>query len=159
MSFIIAFRLCFFIIYHHPEGATNEDGEEINGYFVNPNKSLMKTIFMILTGEIEFEDIEYSSRIIFLVYVFFIMLILVNLLNGISVSDTADIQKQAEIMSHVSRVELSIESIFLGDPFTDILPSLNLFAALYRVSFIRTFFPSLKIFLLIGGGILMFDWT
>ena len=30
MAFIIAFGLCFFIIFHHPEGATNEDGEEIN---------------------------------------------------------------------------------------------------------------------------------
>ena len=156
MAFIIAFGLCFFIIFHHPEGATNEDGEEINGYFVNPSKSLMKTIIMSLTGEIEFEGIEFStepSRIIFLVYVFFIMLVLVNLLNGLAVSDIADIQKQAEIMSHISRVELMchIESILLGDPFMFLtnfpesklakkLPSCNLFAALYRVSFIRKIF-------------------
>merc|ERR1712106_13194 len=32
------------IIFHHPEGAKNEDGQEINGYFVNPSKSLMKTV-------------------------------------------------------------------------------------------------------------------
>eukprot|EP00090_Calanus_glacialis_P017219 TRINITY_DN26883_c0_g1_i4.p1 TRINITY_DN26883_c0_g1~~TRINITY_DN26883_c0_g1_i4.p1 ORF type:complete len:935 (+),score=234.23 TRINITY_DN26883_c0_g1_i4:53-2857(+) len=156
MAFIIAFGLCFFIIFHHPEGAKNEDGEEINGYFVNPSKSLMKTIIMSLTGEIEFEGIEFStepSRIIFLVYVFFIMLVLVNLLNGLAVSDIADIQKQAEIMSHISRVELMchIESILLGDPFMFLtnfpesklakkLPSCNLFAALYRVSFIRKIF-------------------
>ena len=142
MSFIIAFRLCFFIIYHHLEGARYEDGEDINGYFVNPSKSLMKTIFMSLTGEIEFEDIEFSSRIIFLVYVFVIMLILVNLLNGISVSDTADIQKKTEIMSHVSRVKLMchIESIFLGDHFTDILSRIKTGKETPRVSFIRTFF-------------------
>eukprot|EP00092_Neocalanus_flemingeri_P109150 GFUD01140253.1.p1 GENE.GFUD01140253.1~~GFUD01140253.1.p1 ORF type:complete len:520 (+),score=97.82 GFUD01140253.1:64-1560(+) len=156
ISFIIAFGLCFFIIFHHPEGAKNEDGEDINGYFVNPSKSLMKTIIMSLTGEIEFEGIEFStdpSRIIFLFYVFFIMLVLVNLLNGLAVSDIADIQKQAEIMSHISRVELMchIESILLGDPFMFLtnfpesklakkLPSCNLFAAMYKLSCIRRIF-------------------
>jgi len=156
IAFIIAFGLCFFIIFHHPEGAKDEDGQEINGYFVNPSKSLMKTIIISLTGEIEFEDIEFSSdisRLIFLVYVFFIMLVLVNLLNGLAVSDIAEIQKQAEIMSHVSRVELMchIESILLGDPFMFLtnfpesklakkLPNCNLFAALYKLSCVRKTF-------------------
>jgi len=154
--FIIAFGLCFFIIFHYPEGAKNEDGEDINAYFVDPSKALMKTIIMSLTGEIEFEDIEFStvaSRIIFLFYVFFIMLVLVNLLNGLAVSDIADIQKQAEIMSHIKRVELMchIESILLGDPFLFLtnfpeskvakkLPSCNLFAAFYKLSFMRKLF-------------------
>ena len=93
------------------------------------------------------------SGIIFLIYVFFIMLVLVNLLNGLAVSDIADIQKQAEIMSHISRVELMchIESILLGDPFMFLmnfpesklakkLPSCNLFAALYKLSCIRKLF-------------------
>merc|ERR1711915_92074 len=153
---IISFGLCFFIIFHQPEGAKDEDGQEINGYFVNPSKSLMKTIIISLTGEIEFEDIEFSSdisRLIFLVYVFFIMLVLVNLLNGLAVSDIAEIQKQAEIMSHVSRVELMchIESILLGDPFMFLtnfpesklakkLPNCNLFAALYKLSCVRKIF-------------------
>jgi len=156
ISFIIAFGLCFFIIFHHPEGAKNDDGEDINGYFVNPSKSLMKTIIMSLTGEIEFEDLEFStdaSRIIFLIYVFFIMLVLVNLLNGLAVSDIVDIQKQAEIMSHISRVELMchMESILLGDPFMFLtnfpesklakkLPSCNLFAAMYKLKCIRKLF-------------------
>ena len=102
---IIAFGLCFFIIFQR-HGEKDEDGEEVNAHFVSPQLSLMKTIIISLTGEIEFEGIDFSSefsRIIFLVYVFFIMLVLVNLLNGLAVSDIAAIQKQSEIMSHISR--------------------------------------------------------
>ena len=102
---IIAFGLCFFIIFQR-HGEKDDAGEEMNAHFVTPELSLMKTIIISLTGEIEFEGIDFSSefsRIIFLVYVFFIMLVLVNLLNGLAVSDIAAIQKQSEIMSHISR--------------------------------------------------------
>lgn len=40
---------------------------------------------------------------LFLLYVFFIMLVLVNLLNGLAVADIGVIQKQAEVVAHVSR--------------------------------------------------------
>ncbi|CAB4054829.1 unnamed protein product [Lepeophtheirus salmonis] len=45
--------------------------------------------------------------------------ILVNLLNGLAVSDISSIQKEAEIVNHVSRIELIsyFESMLLGDPF------------------------------------------
>ena len=105
LMLIIAFGLCFFIIFQR-HGEKDDDGEEVNAHFVSPQMSLMKTIIISLTGEIEFEGIDFSSeysRIIFLVYVFFIMLVLVNLLNGLAVSDIAAIQKQSEIMSHISR--------------------------------------------------------
>ena len=105
LMLIIAFGLCFFIIFQR-HGKKDDDGEEVNAHFVSPQMSLMKTIIISLTGEIEFEGIDFSSeysRIIFLVYVFFIMLVLVNLLNGLAVSDIAAIQKQSEIMSHISR--------------------------------------------------------
>ena len=162
ISLIISFGLCFFVMFHRPENAKNEDGEEVNPYFVSPTKALMKTIIMSLTGEIEFESIEFSTeigKVVFMFFVFFIMLVLVNLLNGLAVSDIAVIQKEAEIMSHASRVELMchIESILLGDPFSFLanfpelpraarkLPNCNLFSALYRVSCIQ------KIFSLFGS--------
>merc|ERR1719402_1382836 len=91
--FIISFGLCFFVILHHPK-------EDENKYFFTTSQSLFKTIVMSLTGELEFEDIEFSSqvgRIIFVIYVFFILLVLVNLLNGLAVSDISEIQKHAEI--------------------------------------------------------------
>lgn len=78
---------------------------------------------MSLTGEIEFEGIDFGglfATFLFLLYVFFVMLVLVNLLNGLAVSDIAEIQRHAEVVSHVSRVELIsyMESMLLGDPFS-----------------------------------------
>ena len=42
-----------------------------------------------------------------------------NLLNGLAVSDTRDIQDQAEMISYISKVETIsyAESVLLGDPF------------------------------------------
>ena len=164
--FIIAFGLCFFIILHQPPPsptATDEppapgakEEEPVNAHFADPATSLMKTIVMSLTGELEFESIEFSSthvgRIIFVLYIFFIMLVLVNRLNGLAISDISAIQLEAEIVSCVSRVELIsyIESILLGDPFQFLtnfpesrlaqrLPSCNLFSALYRTSCMQRF--------------------
>merc|ERR1712079_622992 len=85
---------------------------------------------------------------------FFIMLVLVNLLNGLAVSDIAVIQKEAEIMSHISRVELMchIESILLGDPFSFLenfpqlpriarkLPTCNILSSIYKLSCINKIF-------------------
>jgi hypothetical protein len=159
--FIISFGLCFFIIFHQPPPPAAEEAgakaeEPVNAHFADPATSLMKTIVMSLTGELEFESIEFSSthvgRIIFVLYIFFIMLVLVNLLNGLAISDISAIQLEAEIVSCVSRVELIsyIESILLGDPFQFLtnfpesrlaqrLPSCNLFSALYQTSCMQRF--------------------
>jgi len=122
LSFIIAFGLCFFIIFSRPEGFKNGEGKEENGYFADPAKALFKTIIMSLTGEIEFEDIGFRldvGRIVFLLYVFFIMLVLINLLNGLAINEISEIRRDAEIVNCAARIELIsyIESILLGDPF------------------------------------------
>lgn len=119
ISLIIAFGLVFFIILQRPETGADE---EPNAYFSSPSKSLYKTVIMSLTGEIEFENIDFGGLFaifLFLLYVFFIMLVLINLLNGLAVSDISEIQKHAEIVSLSSRVELIsyMESMLLGDPF------------------------------------------
>ena len=157
VSIIIGFGLCFFILYHKAVGEKDDEGNEINAYFSSPSKALLKTIIISLTGEIEFENIEFGSWLgtaLFLFFVFFIMLVLVNLLNGLAVSDIAQIQKEAEIMSHISRVELMchIESILLGDPFLFLenfprlpkvarrLPACNIFSSIYQLSCINKVF-------------------
>ena len=81
----------------------------------------------MFVGELEFSDIpiDPSSRLSwvafsFLVtFVFLIVVILMNLLNGLAVDDVGAIQEQAEIVSYISRVETIsyLESILLGDPF------------------------------------------
>ena len=70
---------------------------------------MMKTVIMSLTGELEFENIDFGSekplygKLVYLLWVFFIMLVLVNLLNGLAVSDISLIQKEAQLLSYVSQ--------------------------------------------------------
>ena len=47
------------------------------------------------------------------------VVVLMNLLNGLAVSDTGMIREKAEVVSAISRVETIsyIESLLLGDPF------------------------------------------
>ena len=47
------------------------------------------------------------------------MLVLNNLLNGLAVQDIGEIQRDCEVVSAASQVELVafIESMLLGDPF------------------------------------------
>ena len=58
-------------------------------YFKDPEKSILKTVIMSLTGELEFENVEFGEKqpiygkLVYLLWVFFIMLVLVNLLNGL----------------------------------------------------------------------------
>ena len=94
--------------------------------FDGPWTSLVKTITMFV-GELEFSDIpiDPESKLSWLAFsflvtfVFLIVVILMNLLNGLAVSDTGLIMEQAEIVSYISRVETisHLESVLLGDPF------------------------------------------
>merc|ERR1719398_321445 len=81
-------------------------------------------------GEIEFADIPIGvvgvddaspviAYLFLLAFVFLIVVVLMNLLNGLAVSDTGMIREKAEVVSAVSRVETIsyIESLLLGDPF------------------------------------------
>jgi len=162
ISIIVAFGLAFFVILKRPEvkaaadtgDKSGGDGDDPpNAYFASPEKSLLKTVVMSLTGEIEFEGIDFESefgKVLFLVYVFFVMLVLVNLLNGLAVSDITEIQKEAEVVAMISRVELVafIESMLLGDPFQFLtnwppfkwgqrLPACDCLQTLYRRRAIR----------------------
>ena len=121
-AIIISFGLTFFVILSRQK-PTEKGKKAENEYFESPSKALLKTIIMSLTGELEFEGIDFADnsyyQILFLVWVFFVMLVLMNLLNGLAVSDIAMIQKEAEILSYVARVDsvAFIESMLLGDPF------------------------------------------
>ena len=139
--FIVAFGLAFFIMLHKDNGfknnvnnaTTNETSKlsELNSkedyiYFDTPWLALVKTLTMFV-GELQFEDIPifdvYSNsslrllaHLFFLCFVFLIVIVLVNLLNGLAVSNVAKIEAEAEYWIHSSRLEviLQIESIFLN---------------------------------------------
>ncbi|XP_046625329.1 transient receptor potential cation channel protein painless [Neodiprion virginianus] len=90
--------------------------------FLDPGHSLFKTIIM-LTGEFDASDIPFIahpvlSRLVFVLFVFLIAIVLFNLLNGLAVSDTAEILGKAELVGLISRVKLVsyAEGIVVGSP-------------------------------------------
>ncbi|XP_023344392.1 transient receptor potential cation channel protein painless [Eurytemora carolleeae] len=123
--FIIAFALGFYIMLHKDIPNFTPDSDHYV-YFDSPWTSLVKTSTMFV-GELEFSDIPidtesnlaWLSFTFLLVFVFFIVVILMNLLNGLAVSDTGIIMEKAEIVSYTARVETIsyMESVLLGDPF------------------------------------------
>jgi len=123
--FLMAFAFGFYIMLHKDIPGFVADSDHYV-YFDGPWTSLVKTITMFV-GELEFSDIPIDptsglSCISFgflVVFVFFIVVILMNLLNGLAVSDTGIIMEKAEIVSYTTRVETIsyMESVLLGDPF------------------------------------------
>ncbi|XP_071559709.1 transient receptor potential cation channel protein painless-like isoform X1 [Temnothorax nylanderi] len=107
---ILAFTLAFYMLLRN-------DG------FSNPGLSLFKTIIMF-TGEFNANDISFSaypvwSRIVLMTFIFYIVIVLFNLLNGLAISNIAEILNKAEIIGLISRVRLiaCFERITVGKPF------------------------------------------
>ena len=170
--FIIAFGLGFYILLHKdvPEGGdAGQEKEEDYKFFDSVWLSLVKTATM-LAGELEFSDIPIDlgsklaplAYIFFLSFVFLIVIVLFNLLNGLAVSDTGLIRDKAEIFSYRSQVETisTFESMLLGDPFDFLsnvpsklsnLPSCSLLQRLYGNSCLRQLMTKLG-----AGEILLF---
>ena len=114
--FIIAFAFSFYILLHDDNG----DSDKEYPFFDAVGLTLVKT-FSMFVGELEFSDIPLNSAfsyVFFLLFVFLIVVVLMNLLNGLAVSDTGLIREEAEIHAHVSRVEViaQAEATLLGDP-------------------------------------------
>jgi hypothetical protein len=154
--FIIAFGLGFFIMLH--KEVDPDSKEEEYAFFNKAWLSLVKTTTMFV-GELEFSDIPIDlksglaplSYLFFLSFVFLIVIVLMNLLNGLAVSDTGIIREKAEIFSYRCQVETisTFESMLLGDPFDFLsnvpallssLPSCSLVRQLYRSRTLRSLF-------------------
>ncbi|XP_071564470.1 uncharacterized protein [Temnothorax nylanderi] len=107
---ILAFTLAFYMLLRN-------DG------FSNPGLSLFKTIIMF-TGEFDANDISFSaypvwSRIVLMMFIFYIVIVLFNLLNGLAISNIAEILNNAEIIGLISRVRLiaCFERMIVAKPF------------------------------------------
>ncbi|XP_050709321.1 transient receptor potential cation channel protein painless-like isoform X2 [Eriocheir sinensis] len=118
-SMVVAFIFSFYLAFQVDENFTTTS-------FTPYHNSLLKTLTMA-TGEIEYKDLPLDafpvfSHLLFVAFVFLIVLVLMNLLNGLAVSDIHKIQKEAEITSYRSRVELVsiIESGLLTGPLHQI---------------------------------------
>merc|ERR1712128_212305 len=156
--FIIAFGLGLFILLHKT-GTVVEDGDYV--FFNKAWLSLVKTTTMFV-GELEFSDVPINldsglaplAFVFFLSFVFLIEVVLMNLLNGLAVSDTGLIREKAEIFSYRSQVETisTFESMLLGDPFDFLsnvpamlsnLPSCSLLRQMYRNRSLRNLFTKI----------------
>ena len=117
---ILAFALSFFFLFHMPKSA--EDGaKQENEVFETPTTSIMKTIIMVFTGEIDFGGLVFTApfgEFIFILFVFFILLVVMNLLNGLAVSDIGIIQQESEINMEKARMRFVVgyEQILLRVP-------------------------------------------
>ena len=116
--FIFAFALGFYILLHQ-DYTSAEDHEYI--FFDTLGMSIIKT-FTMFVGELEFGDLPIKTGfgyIFLLGFVFLIVVVLMNLLNGLAVSDTGVIRAEAEVYAYKTQVEIIsyMESTILGDPF------------------------------------------
>jgi hypothetical protein len=104
---LIAFALSFYILFR---GSVERDGSVI---FATPFLSLQKTITMFAgefdSSSLNFDFFPYTSHVIFLLFIFLVPIILLNLLNGLAVSDTHAIRRNAETLSLVARVRLILK--------------------------------------------------
>ncbi len=100
-----------------------------------------------------FNDLSLLGYVFFLSFIFLIVVVMMNLLNGLAVSDTGVIKEEAEMNSYATQVEVIsyVESMLLGDPFNFLsnwpafvwlrrVPSCSLGSTLYRVPPLRYIF-------------------
>ena len=84
-------------------------GEGEYPFFDNLGLSLVKT-FTMFVGELEFADLPFKDKevgyIFLLAFVFLIVVVMMNLLNGLAVSDTGVIREEAEIYAYKGQVEI-----------------------------------------------------
>ena len=107
--FIISFGLGFYILLHKDAATLSIDGSKDDYPFFNSlHFSLVKT-FTMFVGELEFADLPFEDLggyFFFLVFVFLIVVVMMNLLNGLAVSDIGVIQEEAQIYAYYSQVDL-----------------------------------------------------
>lgn len=158
--FIIAFSLGFYILLHRDDDddTIDKDAADYYPFFDTLDLSVVKT-FTMFVGELEFGDLPIETPVgylFFLAFIFLIVVVMMNLLNGLAVSDTGVIRAEAEINYYVSQVEVIsyIESMLLGDPFNFLsnwptfvwlrrFPSCSLGKSLYRAPPLRSLFHTL----------------
>ena len=80
-----------------PDNTTSGGGNSTEpDHFDTIGHSLMKTIIMF-TGEMDYTDIpirHWLGDLLFVLFVFLMVIVLMNLLNGLAVSDIHKIQKE-----------------------------------------------------------------
>merc|ERR1712200_23188 len=90
----------------------DEKGDEKGEFLDKVGFSLLKTLAMFV-GELEFSDIPfdnvpYFSHVAFLIFVFLIVVVLMNLLTGLAVGETNLIQSEAAVCGSAGRKDFPV---------------------------------------------------
>jgi hypothetical protein len=133
LPLILAFSFSFYKLHKEEnpsEGKSgtfhvgNESGnfsvqDDNDDFFRHIHLSLLKAIVMMI-GEFDASSMSFENGryFVFLFFVFMMTIVLMNLLNGLAVSDTQAIKNDAELVAQRSRVKLvhHFESVVFGGP-------------------------------------------
>lgn len=119
---VLTFSLCFYILFGKQDEKSQQEDGHFNTFSV-PIEALIKTIVM-LTGEFDAGDIKFdsvSTYFIFLLFVFFITIVLFNLLNGLAVSDT----QVGMAAPYIFRLAYTLILAFFSHPNRPLKPKRN----------------------------------
>ncbi|XP_069681128.1 transient receptor potential cation channel protein painless-like [Periplaneta americana] len=118
---IIAFTLSFYTLFHNKKTYIPERSTFVK-FFQNPLVSLFTTIVMLLGGYdtklLPLESASVASHFIVILFLFLLSLVFLNILTGLAVSLTLNIQSQVEMVHLIARVDVTsdIERLLLGNP-------------------------------------------
>jgi ankyrin repeat protein len=128
---IIAFTFSFYKLYHSEASSKENDSsymvhnmssnfsthDDDGGFYSNLSMSLLKTVIMMI-GEFDASNMSFNhgGYFVFLFFIFMMTVVLINLLNGLAVSDTQAIKDNAELVTYRSKVQLvhHFESVVFG---------------------------------------------
>ncbi|CAG9766862.1 unnamed protein product [Ceutorhynchus assimilis] len=102
---IFAFSFSFYLLFHANDASDNSS----DTIFYDLGQAIFKTVIRV-TGEFDSSDMDFetfyvTSKLVFLLFIFIIHLILLNLLSGLAISDTDKIRKEAELLGHIARID------------------------------------------------------
>lgn len=109
--YILAFAFTFYTLFRQDnedidaEAAVKPDDEESDfNKFHNPGSAIIKTIVM-LTGEFEAASFDFNTNamtyVVFVLFIFLISIVMLNLLNGLAVSDTQVLtERNVDLIEH-----------------------------------------------------------
>jgi len=128
---IVSFGLGFYIMLHKDTGKMEEDNPQCPcedppyPFFDNPWLALVKSCTMFV-GEIEFADVPVEGGnvsvvlgyIFLLAFVFLVIMVLSNLLNGWAIVDIGQTLEESEVATYKTTIEslAYMESLLMGDP-------------------------------------------
>ena len=110
---IVAFAEGFFIMYE--PNSRNPDGKDGNytNQFHNPFLAFVVTTLWSI-GEINHEEkfrfdfafYNFLANLFVLIFFFLIVLVFMNFLNGLAVSDVRELKEEAEIRNQILRIDI-----------------------------------------------------